>query len=503
MASSFPVKILAVTTKQAASEAAAYAELDKIVNDNPLSEIVTVEDGGYFPDMTKAVRMTNAIYRVNVPGYFYHHVKDPRVSGSKSSGILVSCYPSLIDSYIGLGQREHKCASKGGSGDPRSNTKAGTFGAQIFMSRGYNKESDINVRNKAGTKLKTGSEMIACIVNQRYGEVSKNSYRTTYAVNTGIVGTGGCLSNNMIPIVPGAGPTASIAGVSGVLDKRAIISSITSNPTGGKDSGSYTTDDGSKHSYKGAIVVTLSSNYKDACFEGRGTFVYWFHGDEYTGDAATADNDEYLFIPCAGVNTDCKPLTKIRDCKRRFNTTIATGGEVDLDISMWHQCIDAFDDHSDLNWVVLKMTSEPLGSPENATITNNTKRPNCRTDKKFRYLSWTVGKFQYTKGIIDANAFIQAFYNQSLKPRTGKFIVQRPYKLPPVSHPSWTAAKIYPSGSTAPSGTISGFGANSAWTKTVSQYLADFTLFDPRTDDEKTGHTIPVKFDVQKDLNYD
>lgn len=501
MASTFPVKILAVTSKQAASEDAAYAELDKIVDDNPLSEIVTVEDGGYLPDMTKAVRMTNAIYRVNVPGYFFHHIKDPRESGKKSSGILVSCYPSLIDSYVGLVQKEHYCVSLGGTGSPASNRSVKDLDREM-IARGWNKESNVIVRDRAGTKIKEASDMVAAIVNQRYGETTYNAYRSTYAVNTGVNNSGG-VANNMIPIVPGAGPTNKIAGVSGILDTFKVLTGRKQTPTGGTTSGSYTSDDGSKHSYKGAILVTLSNVYETAYFEGRGTFVYWFHGAEYTGDAATEEYDEYLFVPCAGVRAGCKPLTKIRDCYRRFNTSIPTDTELGLDIVMWHQCHDAFDDHSDLNWVVLKSLAEGLGNPADASITKNTNRPNCHTDAKFLYLNWTSGKYRRLTGRQDKHTFTHAFYGQSLKPQTSKFIVQRPYKLPPVASTLWPAAKVYPSGSPVPTGSVNTWGANSDWTKMVTQYLRDYTRFDPTVDDETKGHSVTAKYDVQKGLAYD
>lgn len=499
----FPVKILAVTTKQSASEDAAYDELDKIIDDNPLSEIITVAEGAYFPDMTKAVRMTNAIYRINVPGYFYHHVKNPTVSGAKRSGILVSCYPTLIDSYVGLVQKEHLCASYGYSstGIPGVQRNVQSFDT-IFTNRSYNKAADVNVRKRDGTLIKTANGFVAAVVNQRYGEVSKNAYRTTYVVNTG-VNNSGSLANNMIPIVPGAGPSNSISGISGVLDTVLVLTGRKRESTGKTGSGSYTTDDGTKHSYKGATLVTLSDVNETAVFEGRGTYVYWWNLDEYNGTPETESNDEYLFIPCAGIRAGCHPITKIRNCRRRFNTTIGAGGVVELDISLWHQCHDAFDDHSDLLWVALKTKAEGLGNPKNATITKNTKRPNCTTDEKFLYLNWSNGHYTYTKGIMDSQQFAYAFYGQSLKPRGGKFFVQRPYKLPPVAGSEWTAAKIYPSDSKAPAGSVGTWGASSDWTRCVTQYFRDLTLFDPTVDDEKSGQSLGAKFDVQKDLGYD
>ena len=497
----FPLKILAVTEKQAASEDAAFDEIDKIIDDNPLSEIITVNEGGYMPDMTRAVRITNAIYRVNVPGYFYHHVKNPSVSGGKASGIIVSCYPSIIDSYLGLVQKEHYCASKGSSGNPKSNRSVNTF-ATTFIGARYNDRIDVNLRFTDGSVFKKVTALIAGVVNQRYGEVSKNAYRTTYVVNTG-VNSSGCLANNMIPIVPGHGTTEVIDGRTLCVDKQSVVTGVTSTPTGGKSSGSYTTDDGVKHSYKGATTVTLSATKEDAYYEGSGTYVYWCKPDEYNGDAETESNDEYLFIPCAGVDNSVKPLTKIRDCFRRFNTTIPAGGTLDLDLSFWHHCDDAFDNHSDLSWVVLKTKAEGLGNPENATITINTRSTSRRTVKEFLYKNWSAGKYSYCDPNHNPGSFVYAFRSQSLKPQSDSFLVQRTFKLPPLESTKWTAAKIYPSDSPAPAGRISSWGASSSWAKAVTQYLRDYTLFDPKTDGDTGGQVISEKYSVQKGLDYD
>ena len=534
MANEFPVKILAVTSKNTASKDACYAELDKILDDNPLSEIVTVLDGGYLPDMTKAIKLENAIYRVNVPGYFYHHTKNPNTiedttagtktgPNTKDSGILMSCYASLIDTFIGLNLREHFCASMGGV--------EGESGAKYNRLEPYHKGSNFNFSKSGdnisvnlkspstpgtddGAIITTPKLEVALPIDLRYGEVSKNSYRTTYVVNNGNNDVG-VMANNMIPVVPGRGSTQEISGANIIVDKnvKAIQKFETTPAKTGKDN-TYVDDNGKKHEGGTATFVNVSQINKNGMYEGKGTYVYWYRMSD---DA----NDEYLFIPCAGVSSAAKPLTKIRNCFRRFNTTIPSGGKIYLDIAFWHFCYDPASYHSKHQWALLRRDAErkALGISNSKFNADANRGPSSDKNKYvdglatwylYMYCNWfnpdsgqRDAKFRWTTGSKHHPALVGAFSNQTIKPQTGKFLVQRYFKLPGLE---WNAREVYPSDAIKPSQKQSGgvrFSCkywDNNWAQTVTQYIRDYTLFNPVTDGVDKEQYISARYSSQKDV---
>ena len=499
MASKFPIKIMAVTSKTTSAMDASYAELDKILDDNPLSEIVTVEDGGYMPDMTKAIKLQDAIYRVNVPGYFYHRVKDPEVAKGDMSAIILSCYPTLIDAYTGLWQLEHKCASSGGSGKSTANRAVRYWEQYYFIAEGENQTS-LHIRKVDGTDLKTVNTTYCIPVGLRYAHSSTTAHRTVYAVLSGNSGDGG-LSNNMIPIIPGRGSSKTLGGYSATLDTHDAFVRIT-NTQGGKNSGSTSTsDDGTTTKHSGYYTI-LGKETITGFTEGRGTYFFWSHPDN--------DNSEYYFIPAAGLSDRAKPLTRIRDVFLKFKPTITNGGELTLDLAMWHACYDAFDDHSDATWVLLKRKKDaPTSASALKTWDANELKPNKskRTVPEFLYLNWTSGRYTKTKGVIAHPAYVGTTANQTIKPITTPFFALRTYKLPGIT---WGGLEAYPADSKQP--TINRGSENAigylkleahGYRAIQKQYLRDLTLFYPTTDGVDTKQTISAKYTSQRDLAYE
>lgn len=315
-----------------------YKRLTEVNALYPITDINAI--GTYLPDFTGAVEMTHAIYRVNVPGFFY---RCPGTGGSfdttHRAGIVIGSFNYLMNSVQDDG------LAKLYTGDGKS---GGTV-CHEYVVREYLGYLVSNKDNKYGDGLghqvKTNGDIykgttpntyapktmiggVAC-----YGSVRANQrecpekfpgtnqeFTRDRALNYVVcAGQSGGIANCLVPIIPGMATTAEPEALK--YDNGALVTYCCS-PTEGW---SYYTPPGKTETNWSAItfISNIGNTYwcveqclipkgelagqlgVRAVLEAKGTYVYFYRESECT--------DKFYFIPAKDGPRDIQPITKIRD----------------------------------------------------------------------------------------------------------------------------------------------------------------------------------------------
>ena len=286
-------------------------------------------EASYLPDFTRAVELTDNIYRINVPGYFYKCPSNGIFSSSQPSGIVIDACNYLMDT---ISHHDHIVSDIGSKVMKIKGEHATLRGINYddsYVTEDYSlyleavetypgpgsKEMTISWSNNSkvvwskSTTLDTGTLTIngttthvVIVANQRRcpstslngdGKPFAANLRCNYVVHAGKNNSGGIM-NSMIPIIPGVATTDTPVG--GALSETAVafLTNIVKNTSNNK----YYCVYHYKPIQGGSVPY---GPYTSGIVEAKGTYVF-----------ANKAADSIFFVPAKSTPTDIKPVTKIR-----------------------------------------------------------------------------------------------------------------------------------------------------------------------------------------------
>lgn len=317
------------------------------------------------PDFTRAVKMVDAIYRINVPGYFYRHSINFQRNSLGKSGVIVAPYPTMIDRYIGLGIHdvgayEFRNSLIGSKEDPPMITYGYNDYARATMS--------VSIKDATGAvlaKSESSKFFAAAIYPQlRKGVQGVMGEHMSYSVNEATGKSGEDYKrpdNKLIPIVPGVG-----GKVSPVYGMERVVCDRKSCDYGGHD------DD------------------REGLFEGAGTYAY------YSADTTASLNASFWFVPCVCAPTSVQPITLVRHVDKVYGYDLPS-----YPATIVIGFVSSLQKISEDGWYSLKPVQIPNEDYAGASFEHKAVRTGFHSK------------------------FMQMFNNVSMTGHTDKFIVQR------------------------------------------------------------------------------
>ena len=293
----------------------------------------------YLPDFTRAVELSDNIYRINVPGYFYKCPAAGSINSSGKTGIIIDRYAFNMDNY---GHHPHRYSwvnkdtdslssindSIDGLSDhecfvipdwklyvkfQKDDTYTGKYKASFYKDSSNLNSSTFRPVDFSDFAPSTIIEGVSCQIavranmrlcpetDWRTGATFCRSLAMDYIVNTGKNSSGGIM-NCLSAIIPGVATTTNASGTYQGSDGDDIRWSV---PALGEVVDVNVTQVYFIKGKKLNNYYCAENELKvDGILEAKGTYVYPYR--------ASGTNDKILFVPAKAVGDDVKPVTKIR-----------------------------------------------------------------------------------------------------------------------------------------------------------------------------------------------